>query len=44
MSTLDTAVVDRIIERHGDAGGTLIAILTDIQKECSYLPRKLSSA
>jgi NADH:ubiquinone oxidoreductase subunit E len=40
MSASDTATVDRIIERHGDNRGTLIAILTDIQKECSYLPRE----
>jgi NADH:ubiquinone oxidoreductase subunit E len=40
VSTFDTTVVDKIIEMHGDAGGTLIAILTDIQKECSYLPRE----
>jgi len=40
VSAFDTAVVDRIIEKHGDGGGTLIGILTDIQKECSYLPRE----
>ena len=33
MSPLDVAAVDRIIEKHGDAGGTLIGVLTDIQKE-----------
>lgn len=40
MSTFDAAAVDKIIETHGHAGGTLIGILTDIQKECSYLPRE----
>lgn len=40
MSRFDAAVIDKIIERHGDARGTLIGILTDIQKECSYLPRQ----
>jgi len=40
VSGFDTAVVDRIIEKHGDGGGTLIGILTDIQKECSYLPQE----
>lgn len=40
MSRFDAATVDRIIERHGDGRGTLIAILTDLQNECSYLPRQ----
>jgi len=40
VSPLDVAAVDRIIEKHGDAGGTLIAVLTDIQKEYTYLPRE----
>ncbi len=40
MSDFDAAFVDEIIEKHGGAGGTLIAILTDIQKACSYLPRE----
>ena len=40
MSSFDTAVVDRIVEKHGNAGGTLIGVLTDIQKEFSYLPRE----
>jgi NADH-quinone oxidoreductase subunit E len=35
----DLAEVDRIITSHGKRGGTLIAILTDIQKQYSYLPR-----
>ncbi len=39
MSGFNATVVDRIIEEHGEAG-TLIAILTDIQKKCSYLPRE----
>lgn len=40
MSSIDPAAVDRIIARHGDAGGTLIGVLTDIQKEFSHLPRR----
>ena len=35
----DLAAVDRILTSHGKRGGTLIAILTDIQKQYSYLPR-----
>lgn len=35
---IDPALVDGIIERHGGSG-TLISILTDIQRQCSYLPR-----
>jgi len=40
VSPVAAAAVDRIIDRHGSAGGTLIAILTDIQKEYSHLPRE----
>ena len=40
MSPFDATTVDRIIEKHGDAGGTLIGVLTDIQKEYTYLPRE----
>ena len=40
MSPFDATAVDRIIEKHGDAGGTLIGVLTDIQKEYTYLPRE----
>jgi NADH-quinone oxidoreductase subunit E len=36
----DLSVVDRIITSHGKRGGTLIAILSDIQRECSYLPKE----
>jgi NADH-quinone oxidoreductase subunit E len=36
----DLAAVDRIITSHGKRGGTLIAILSDIQKQYSYLPRE----
>lgn len=35
---IDPAFIDSVVERHGDTG-TLIAILSDIQKEYSYLPR-----
>ena len=35
---VDLALVDAIIDRHG-VSGTLISILTDVQKQCSYLPR-----
>ena len=35
---IDPALVDGIIERHGGIG-TLISILADVQRECSYLPR-----
>jgi NADH-quinone oxidoreductase subunit E len=38
VSSIDAAAVDRIIEKHGEAGGTLIGILSDIQKEFSFLP------
>jgi NADH-quinone oxidoreductase subunit E len=34
---IDPALVDSLVERHGETG-TLIAILSDIQKEYSYLP------
>jgi len=40
VSSFNAAAVDRIMEKHGDAGGTLIGILTDIQKEYTYLPRE----
>jgi len=35
---VDLAIVDAIIDRHG-GNGTLISILTDIQRQCSYLPK-----
>ena len=40
MERVDLTVVERILETHRDARGTLIAILTDIQRECSYLPKE----
>jgi NADH-quinone oxidoreductase subunit E len=40
VSPFNVEAVDRIIEKHGDAGGTLIGVLTDIQKEYTYLPRE----
>ncbi len=36
----DLTAVERIITSHGKRGGTLISILSDIQRECSYLPRE----
>jgi NADH-quinone oxidoreductase subunit E len=38
-ATVDLAAVDRILRAHEHSRGTLIAILTEIQRECSYLPR-----
>jgi NADH-quinone oxidoreductase subunit E len=38
-AAVDLAAVDRILRAHEHSRGTLIAILTDIQRECSYLPR-----
>jgi NADH-quinone oxidoreductase subunit E len=35
----DLTAVDRIISSHGERAGTLIAILSDIQRECTYLPK-----
>jgi NADH:ubiquinone oxidoreductase subunit E len=40
VSPFNAAAVDRIIEKYGSAGGTLIGILTDIQKEYTYLPQE----
>lgn len=40
MRPFNATVVDRIIEKHKGGRGTLIAILSDIQEECSYLPRE----
>lgn len=40
MDSIDLTVVDKIIKDYGDGRGTLIAILTDIQRECSYLPKE----
>jgi NADH:ubiquinone oxidoreductase subunit E len=39
VSASNARAVDRIIAKHGDTGGTLIGILTDIQREFTYLPR-----
>ncbi len=38
----DLAAIDAIIDTHrgGNGKGTLIAILSDIQQQCSYLPRE----
>ena len=38
MEAIDLSLVDGIIERHAGSG-TLISILADIQRQCSYLPR-----
>ena len=35
-----TALVDRIVERHGNDKTQLIEALHDIQKECRYLPEE----
>ena len=37
---IDPTVVDRILKDQGEQKGTLISILSDLQRECSYLLRE----
>jgi NADH-quinone oxidoreductase subunit E len=40
---MDTTQIDKVIEKHGCDGSSLIAVLQEVQREEGYLPRKTLS-
>ena len=40
MKSLNLSAIDAILEKHGAAADSLIAVLKDIQNQCGYLPQE----